>query len=141
MRKGYGAEYKIKKELQKQYGEYAVIKVAISQRVPDYLVITKNLRVDTNYRSFDVIAIEVKSTVKKKLEPKPRDIQQWHTFRKWSQETNIPIQYRVKIQKKWTTYTLKEFGEKYVRGKLDESHGGEEVISPTNSFVGSLASI
>ena len=100
MRKGYLAEYLCKKELSKQYGKENVFKVAIGGTT-DFFVLEPGKR-----RILKIV--EVKQTKKNKWYPSEHDIKQFTIIEKISKEHKIPVEYWIRIKRKWKILTLKE---------------------------------
>lgn len=118
MRKGYKAEYQIKKELEETYGRGNVIKTSCSQDVPDFIVIFMEPSGRSLWR---VHGREVKSTVKKRYYPSPRDKKQFKMFRLWEERTGVRIHYHIVYRRKpkniVETYDLDAFEKKFMGGK------------------------
>jgi len=112
MRRGYSAEYEAKKGLIKNHGKENVIKVAISQDGPDFLIFKPK------GRSYNIYGFEVKQTHQKKYYCAGRDKEQFRRLKAWHNANSIPIFYLIAITKhgvktKWERLTLEEFGERY----------------------------
>lgn len=79
-KKGYFSELKAKKELQKTYGKYNVIKVAIGQFGGDFLIVSKGELIKI---------IEVKETHKKKYYFNPREKIQIKRIKEFAKEQGV----------------------------------------------------
>ncbi len=99
MKRGYKAEYEVKKILFKKYSPDSIFKVAIGG-VTDFLVLGKNGKI----KKF----IEVKKTNKKRWYPGKHDIRQFNILEKIQKKYKIPIEYWVKSQGQWQVFSLKE---------------------------------
>jgi len=127
MKKGYSAEYDAKKKLMEQYGKYSVVKTAIGQNAPDYIVFTsKAFEIEfatppmNDFESITMVkGIEIKSTQTKKYYPHEHDIKQVLFLEKWQETTNVPVEYYVRtiVNHKvvWEEFTLEAFKERYVK--------------------------
>ncbi len=106
-RRGYIGEYHAKKHLIEQFGEENVLKVAISQKAPDYIIL-KPLH-----------AVEVKTRRKSKYTPREHDIEQWKTIYEWSKKTKISVQYYILTKQKGKyiieKISLSDYYLKYVK--------------------------
>lgn len=115
-RRGYADEYHVKRLLEKQYGKNHVIKVAVSQKAPDYLVITDE----------GLIGVEVKGRHQPKYRPADHDKKQWAMIKEWMESTGVPVYYylitRVANGKstKLCVDTIAHigFGERYIKDKI-----------------------
>ncbi len=91
-RKGYRAEYLAKKKLVEEYGEENVIKMAIGM-ASDFLVLKPGSG------KLEKI-VEVKSTVKEKWYPKPREKVQMERLLKLAKEHNVRLEMWIKYPRK-----------------------------------------
>jgi len=92
MRKGYKCEYLAKKKLIEKYGKNNVLKLAIGQSA-DFIVLSpKENKIEK--------IVEVKSTIKDKFYPKPREKKQFEIFDEISKEHNIPVEIWIKVGNK-----------------------------------------
>ncbi len=98
-RKGYRAEWLAKKELVAKYGKENVIKMAIGQ-TSDFIVLKPNSgRIEK--------IVEVKSTVKPKWYPKPREKDQMERLIALAKEHNIQLELWIKQpRKEWEKRVL-----------------------------------
>ena len=100
-RKGYRAEWLAKKKLIEEYGEKNVIKMAIGQ-ASDFLVLEPG-----SGRIGKIV--EVKSTVKEKWYPKPREKEQIQRLLDLAKEHNIRLELWIKRPRKdWEIRVLWE---------------------------------
>ena len=107
MRKGYLAEYQCKKKLIEEFGKENVIKVAIGGST-DFLVLEPGSR-----RIAKIV--EVKQTKKNRWYPTDHDIQQFEMIKKLSKDHGIPVEYWIKIKRKWEVLRLEEVEERFIR--------------------------
>ncbi|GEM_PF-1085909 len=91
-RKGYRAEYLAKQKLIERYGKENVLKLAIGMS-SDFLI----LRPGSG--KIEKI-VEVKSTVKEKWYPKPRDKAQLERLKALAKEHDIPLELWIKLPRK-----------------------------------------
>ena len=108
-RKGYVAEYEVKKILQKQFGTNNVIKVAIGSFGSDYIVVGKG----------EIIkCVEVKECHKKKYYPSEKELSQFKRIKTFCDEHQITGEV-------WVRYLRKPLEisriEDYIKSK--EKHG------------------
>jgi Holliday junction resolvase len=99
MKKGYKAEYEVKKALFKKYSPESVFKVAIGGAT-DFFVLGKNGKV--------IKLIEVKNTKKNKWYPAEHDLRQFKTLKKVQKKFKIPVEYWVKTKRNWQILNLKK---------------------------------
>lgn len=99
MKKGYKAEYEVKKLLFKKYSPESIFKVAIGG-VTDFFVLGTNGKIQK--------FIEVKKTNKKRWYPSKHDLKQFKTLEKIQKRYKIPVEYWIKSQGEWQIFTLKE---------------------------------
>lgn len=108
-KRGYISEYKIKKLLQKEFGDNNVIKTATGQNSPDFLVIINKV----------ATGVEIKSTKGKRYYPKKHDIEQWWFLKDWMSDTGCNVLYCIRTKEKgksvWTVLSHREFGNEYIR--------------------------
>ncbi len=91
-RKGYRAEWLAKQKLVEEFGKENVIKMAIGQ-ASDFLVLKPNSgRIEK--------IVEVKSTIKAKWYPKPREKIQIERLKKLAEEHNIRLEIWIKMPRK-----------------------------------------
>jgi len=100
MRKGYLAEYLCKKELIKKYGKENVFKVAIGGATDFFVLAPGKTRI--------LKIVEVKQTKKNKWYPSSHDIKQFKLIEKISKEHRIPVEYWIRIKRKWFILSLKQ---------------------------------
>lgn len=98
MKKGYRAEYEVKKILFKKYSPESVFKIAIGG-TSDFCVLSKNGKI--------LKLVEVKNTKKNKWYPSEHDLKQFKILKKIQKKHKIPIEYWIKINGKWEIYKLK----------------------------------
>jgi len=99
MKKGYKAEYEVKRTLFKKYSPKSVFKIAIGG-TSDFCVFGKNGRV--------LKLIEVKKTNKKRWYPTKQELRQYKKLQAIHKKYKIPVEYWIKINGKWRTFNLKE---------------------------------
>jgi Holliday junction resolvase len=99
MKKGYKAEWEVKKILFKKYSPDSVFKVAIGG-VIDFCVLGKNGKIEK--------FIEVKKTNKNSWYPGGHDLDQFKKLIKIQKRFKIPVEYWIKINGNWKTYNLQE---------------------------------
>ncbi len=98
-RKGYRAEWLAKKKLIAEYGEENVIKMAIGQ-ASDFLILKPGSG------KIEKI-VEVKSTVKEKWYPKPREKEQMERLKALAKEHDIRLELWIKRPRKdWDIMVL-----------------------------------
>lgn len=89
-----------------------MIKVAIGQNAPDFLVLKKNVVLK---------GVEVKSTKKHIYRPKKHDREQFEFLEIFQGDTKIPVEYLIRTVPKgkrigkWEVLSLTEFYKKYIR--------------------------
>jgi len=119
-RRGYDREYASKKRLQELYGDNNVVKVAVSQKAPDFICFKRLLSVGSE-PIFKIENVEIKSTIQKKYYPQKHDIKQFHMFKKWQESNKTPIFYHIwtKQNNKWTreSLSIQHYEEKYIKEK------------------------
>ena len=98
MRKGYRAEWEVKKILFKKYSPDSVFKVAIGGTL-DFLVLGKGGKIEK--------IVEVKKTKKKKWYPTEHDFVQYKRLKEIYEKFKIPIEYWIKINGQWKILDLK----------------------------------
>jgi len=81
MRSGYLSEYRIKKDLIKEFGKNNVIKIAISQMGSDFLIVKKGKIIKL---------VEVKETIKNKKYFNKREQEQLERIKEFAKVHNIP---------------------------------------------------
>jgi len=99
MKKGYKAEYEVKKVLFKRYSPESVFKVAIGGTI-DFCVLGKNGKI--------VKFIEVKKTNKNRWYPGSHDLKQFEILRQIQKRHKIPVEYWIKTKREWQIFNLKE---------------------------------
>ena len=99
MKKGYKAEYEVKKALFRKYSPKSVFKVAIGGTT-DFCVLGKNGKV--------LKLIEVKKTNKNRWYPSQQELKQFKTLKAIQKRHKIPIEYWIKINGKFKIFNLKE---------------------------------
>lgn len=99
MKKGYKAEWEVKKTLFKIYSPDSVFKVAIGGAV-DFFVLGKNGKIKK--------IVEVKKTNKNWWYPTPHDIKQYRELKKIHKKHKIPVEYWIKINGEWKIFNLKK---------------------------------
>ncbi len=99
MKKGYKAEWEVKKFLYRKYSPHSVFKIAIGGAV-DFLVLEKGGKIKK--------IVEVKKTNKKRWYPTRREKKQYQTLMKIQRIHKIPVEYWVKIKGEWHTFSLEE---------------------------------
>lgn len=99
MKRGYKAEYEVKKLLFKKYSPESIFKVAIGGAT-DFFVLGKNGKIQK--------FIEVKKTNKKKWYPGKHDLKQFKILEKIQKKYKIPVEYWIKSQGRWQIFTLRE---------------------------------
>lgn len=108
MRKGYRAEYEVKKILAKNYSPNSIFKIAIGGK-SDFIVLGKRKKV--------LKIIEVKTTKKKKWYPTERELKQLKNLKKIQKISGIPIEYWIKINGKWQIFDLSKL-TKFLKFKI-----------------------
>ncbi|MEM5815485.1 MAG: hypothetical protein QXL14_00345 [Candidatus Aenigmatarchaeota archaeon] len=83
-RKGYKQEYNVKKKLQKEYGDLAVIKVAIGSYLGDFIILGKNSSV--------IKIVEVKKR-KSRFRLTGREKEQYEKLKRIKEEFGIDVEY------------------------------------------------
>ncbi|MDI6591997.1 MAG: hypothetical protein QME61_03640 [Patescibacteria group bacterium] len=99
MKKGYKAEYEVKKALFKKYSPNSVFKIAIGGAT-DFCVFGKNGKI--------VKLVEVKKTNKNRWYPGNHDLKQFEILKKIQKKHKIPVEYWIKAKRKWQIFNLKE---------------------------------
>ncbi len=99
MKKGYKAEYEVKKILFKKYSPESIFKVAIGGTT-DFFVLGKNGKI----KKF----IEVKKTNKKRWYPGKHDLKQFKILEKIQKRHKVPVEYWIKSNREWQILNLKE---------------------------------
>lgn len=99
MKKGYKAEYEVKKLLFKKYSPKSILKVAIGGTT-DFCVLGNNGKI--------IKLIEVKKTNKKRWYPGNHDLKQFKTLKQLQKKHKIPVEYWIKAKKKWQVFNLKK---------------------------------
>ena len=99
MKKGYKAEYEVKKALFRKYSPESVFKMAIGG-VSDFCVFGKNGKV--------LKLIEVKKTNKKRWYPSQQELKQFKTLKAIQKKHKIPVEYWIKINGKFQIFNLKK---------------------------------
>ena len=89
MRKGYKAEYEVKKKLAKKYSEKNIFKVAIGGLIDFFVLEPKKGKISK--------LIEVKETKKRNWYPGGFDFRQFKILKKIAKEHKIPVEYWIKI--------------------------------------------
>jgi Holliday junction resolvase-like predicted endonuclease len=102
MKKGYKAEWEVKKVLSKKYSPDSIFKVAIGGTV-DFCVLGKGGKI----KKF----IEVKKTNKNRWYPGRHDLLQFQKLLKIHQKYKIPVEYWIKINRKWKIFDIKKVKE------------------------------
>jgi Holliday junction resolvase len=97
MKKGYKAEWEVKKALYKKYQPESVLKVAIGGTV-DFCVLGKNGKI--------LKFIEVKKTNKNFWYPGKHDLKQFKKLKEIQKKYQVPIEYWIKINGNWEIYNL-----------------------------------
>lgn len=97
MKKGYKAEYEVKKILFKKYSPENVFKVAIGGTV-DFFALGKNGKIAK--------LIEVKNTKKKRWYPTKHDFKQFKILKKIQRRHKIAVEYWIKVNGKWQIFDL-----------------------------------
>ena len=100
MKKGYKAEYEVKKKIMEIYSPNNVVKVAIGGAT-DFLILEPRKR-----RILKLI--EVKTTKKNSWYPGEHDLKQFKILNKTSKEHKIPVEYWIKINGEWKILRLNE---------------------------------
>lgn len=108
MKKGYKAEWEVKKKLVQKYPKEAVWKIAIGGAV-DFLILGKDGKIEK--------IIEVKKTNKKTWYPSIHDLNQFKVLEKIHKKFKIPVEYWIKIKRKWQILNIKRVKEKFFRNK------------------------
>jgi Holliday junction resolvase len=113
MKRGYKAEYEVRKKLSKEYLPQNIVKVAIGGAT-DFLVLepkgSKVLKI-----------VEVKTTKKNQWYPGEHDIKQFKAIEKFSKNHQIPIEYWIKIKGQWKIFSLKEIKKYFQNDKRRSS--------------------
>lgn len=99
MKKGYKAEWEVKKLLYKKYAKELVLKVAIGGMV-DFCILGKNGKIEK--------IVEVKKTNKNWWYPTKRELNQYKVLQKIQKKFKIPIEYWIKINGIWKIFNLKD---------------------------------
>jgi len=100
MKKGYKAEYEVKKKLERFFSKKNVFKVAIGG-VTDFFVLEPKKRKVLKL-------IEVKTTKKNFWYPGEHDLKQYRILKRIEKEHKIPIEYWIKINGQWKIFNLNE---------------------------------
>lgn len=100
MKKGYKAEYEVKKILEKRFSPKNVFKVAIGGLIDFFVLEPKKRRI--------LKLVEVKTTKKNSWYPSEHDLKQYKILSKISKEHKIPVEYWIKINGQWKIFSLKE---------------------------------
>jgi len=100
MKKGYKAEYEVKKKISKIYSPKNVFKVAIGGAT-DFLILEPRER-----RILKLI--EVKTTKKNSWYPGEHDLKQFKILNKIAKEQKMPVEYWLKINGEWEILKLNE---------------------------------
>lgn len=109
-RKGYKQEYRVKKMLQRQYGENAVIKVAIGSYVGDFIVIGSDSRV--------IKIVEVKKR-EGRLYFSKRERRQLDILKRIKDEFNIDVEYWIFSNRKLVIKKVDELFECLAKNSID----------------------
>lgn len=99
MKRGYKAEYEVKKLLDKKYSPESILKVAIGGAI-DFCVLGKNGKI--------IKLIEVKKTNKKRWYPGDHDLKQFKILKQIQKKHKIPVEYWIKTKREWQILKLKE---------------------------------
>jgi len=99
VKKGYKAEYEVRKILFRKYSPRGIFKLAIGGAI-DFCVLGRNGKV--------LKLIEVKKTNKKRWYPSQQELKQFKTLKAIQKRHKIPIEYWLKINGKWQIFNLKE---------------------------------
>jgi LysM repeat protein len=99
MKKGYKAEWEVKKVLYKKYSPNSIFKVAIGGAT-DFFVLGKGGKV--------LKLVEVKKTNKKKWYPTKHDIKQYQKLKQIQRKHKIQVEYWIKINGTWEIFDLRE---------------------------------
>jgi len=99
MKKGYKAEWEVKKILFEKYPPGSILKVAIGGTV-DFCVLGKRGKI----KKF----VEVKKTNKKNWYPGNHDFSQFQRLLALHKQFKIPIEYWIKIKGKWKIFDIQE---------------------------------
>jgi len=99
MKKGYKAEYEVKKALFRKYTPEMVFKVAIGGTI-DFFVLGKNKKI--------LKLIEVKKTEKNRWYPNEHDLKQFKALKQIQKRHKIPVEYWIKIKGEWQILDLKK---------------------------------
>lgn len=125
-RRGYDAEYYIKRFLEEKHGRGNVIKTTCSQNVPDFIVL-KGPMGPLGAENMKPFGVEVKTTKEKKLRISPHDLKQFLEFVKWHENTGHDVMYAIVMRRTghpnmvhWLT--LDEFKGKHLSGKEGGQH-------------------
>ncbi len=105
MKRGYKAEYEVKKILYKKYSPESVIKVAIGGTT-DFCVLGKNGKI--------LKFVEVKKTNKNRWYPGKHDLKQFKVLEKIHKKYKIPVEYWIKTNGKWEIFNLKEIKKFFI---------------------------
>ena len=100
MKKGYKAEYEVKKILIKKYSQKNVFKVAIGGATDFFILEPKKRKV--------LKIIEVKKTKKNSWYPGEHDLKQYKILKRIEREHKIPVEYWIKINGKWKIFNLNQ---------------------------------
>ena len=116
VRRGYTGEYWVKSRLKILYEKYLILKTAISQNAPDFIVINTSEKTQS-WANCWLKGIEVKTRKNSnKYHPNDHDIKQWHMMKTWNDR--IPIEYWILTKKKGLIncqiLTFEQFGIRYI---------------------------
>lgn len=108
-RRGYSAEYEAKQELVRVYGRECVVKVAVSQSAPDFLVLDDGC----------VVGVEVKARNTPFVYLNRHDREQFERFVVWSGKTRVPVYYWIRLtdnkRHSWLRLSIDDFGRRYIK--------------------------
>jgi len=99
MKKGYKAEWEVKRVLLKRYSPDSILKVAIGGTV-DFCILGKGGKI----KKF----IEVKKTNKNLWYPGEHDLIQFQKLFKIHKKYKIPVEYWIKINGKWKIFGIQD---------------------------------
>ncbi len=99
MKRGYKAEYEVKKALFEKYSPQSVFKIAIGGTV-DFCVLGDNGKI--------LKLVEVKKTNKKKWYPGNHDVKQFKILESVQKRHKIPVEYWIKSNGKWEIFNLRK---------------------------------
>jgi len=129
MRKGYGAEYYVKRKLEAAYGKDNIKKMPFWSFLGDFIVIEPS-----GPRVLQIV--EVKSS-KGKWYPDKRDREQFESISAFSHQHSIPVEYWVRERGKWSVESLEQVrkrfgGLKRLESRLKEATSSEKVSGEDN---------